>query len=193
MSWLNLPNMVSLGRLVSWPVLGWMIINEWYLPTFAILTVAGVNDWLDGFLARKMGINSIGSYLDPLADKVLIGSVVCAMMENDLLHPGLVGLVVARDVALAEGSRGLPALCVTVNETNDLKDDIATDDVKLELEAKPQMVQPLSDEGMKVEGYAMYRAGCKLKALEKVLRKLLQESASNIGDRVCEARNVREE
>ncbi|KAL9259340.1 Cardiolipin synthase (CMP-forming), mitochondrial-like protein [Drosera capensis] len=104
-NWLNLPNMVSLGRLVSGPVLGWMIINEWYLPAFAGLAVAGVSDWLDGFLARKMGISSVvGSYLDPLADKVLIGCVVLAMMDNNLLHPGLVGLVVARDVALVGGA-----------------------------------------------------------------------------------------
>ncbi|GAB2216557.1 hypothetical protein Droror1_Dr00024332, partial [Drosera rotundifolia] len=91
-----------------------MIVNEWYLPAFSNLAVAGVNDWLDGFLARKMGINFVvGSYIDPPADKVLIRCVVLAMMENNLLHPGLVGLVVARDVALTGGARGLLALCVT--------------------------------------------------------------------------------
>ena len=75
-------------------------MNEWYLPAFCGLAVSGATDWvsipvnasndlstypfypnlllsshfmlqLDGFLARKMGINSVfGSYLDPLADKV---------------------------------------------------------------------------------------------------------------------------
>ncbi|GAB2248926.1 hypothetical protein Droror1_Dr00012285 [Drosera rotundifolia] len=47
--------------------------------------------------------------------------------------------------------------------------------------------------GIQVEGYAMYRAVCKLKALMKVLRKLQQENALNIGGRVYEARNVEEE
>jgi phosphatidylglycerophosphate synthase len=48
-----------------------MIVNEWYLPAFGTLALSGASDWLDGFLARKMGINSVfGSYLDPLADKV---------------------------------------------------------------------------------------------------------------------------
>ncbi|KAL5972696.1 hypothetical protein ACLOJK_039501 [Asimina triloba] len=70
----NLPNFISLSRL------------------------------MDGFVARKMGINSvIGSYLDPLADKVLIGCVALAMVKKDLLHPGLVGLVVLRDAALISG------------------------------------------------------------------------------------------
>nr|CAB3474510.1 unnamed protein product [Digitaria exilis] len=102
---LNAPNLVSIGRMVSGPVIGWMIVNEWYLPAFATLAVSGASDWLDGFLARKMGINSVfGSYLDPLADKVLIGCVAVAMVQKDLLHPGLVGLVVMRDLLLVGGA-----------------------------------------------------------------------------------------
>lgn len=102
---LNLPNLVSIGRMVSGPVIGWMIVNEWYLPAFGTLALSGASDWLDGFLARKMGINSVfGSYLDPLADKVLICSVAVAMVENELLHPGLVGLVVVRDLLLVGGA-----------------------------------------------------------------------------------------
>ncbi|XP_072951530.1 CDP-diacylglycerol--glycerol-3-phosphate 3-phosphatidyltransferase 1, chloroplastic [Typha angustifolia] len=102
---LNLPNLVSISRMMSGPVIGWMIINEWYLPAFGALAISGATDWLDGFLARKMGINSVfGSYLDPLADKVLIGCVAVAMVKKDLLHPGLVGLVVVRDVALVSGA-----------------------------------------------------------------------------------------
>ncbi|KAL6853845.1 hypothetical protein ACP4OV_019874 [Aristida adscensionis] len=102
---LNAPNLVSIGRMVSGPVIGWMIVNEWYLPAFGALALSGASDWLDGFLARKMGINSVfGSYLDPLADKVLIGCVAVAMVEKDLLHPGLVGLVVLRDLLLVGGA-----------------------------------------------------------------------------------------
>lgn len=104
-NFLNLPNLVSISRMASGPVLGWMIINEWYLPAFAGLAISGATDWLDGYLARRMGINSaVGSYLDPLADKVLIGCVAIAMVENNLLHPGLVGLVVLRDVVLVGGA-----------------------------------------------------------------------------------------
>ncbi|KAL9236630.1 hypothetical protein vseg_011274 [Gypsophila vaccaria] len=104
-SFVNWPNFVSVSRLVSGPVLGWMIVNEWYLPAFAGLAISGASDWLDGYLARRMGINSVvGSYLDPLADKVLVGCVALAMVENNLLHPGLVGLVVLRDVMLVGGA-----------------------------------------------------------------------------------------
>ncbi|PNX67557.1 cardiolipin synthase-like protein [Trifolium pratense] len=42
---------------------------------------------MDGYVARKMKIDSVvGSYLDPLADKVLIGCVAVAMVHQDLLH-----------------------------------------------------------------------------------------------------------
>ncbi|KAK9092081.1 hypothetical protein Syun_026992 [Stephania yunnanensis] len=103
--YLNLPNWISLGRLVSGPVIGWMIVNEWYLASFMALAVSGATDWLDGYMARKMGINSVvGSYLDPLADKVLIGSVAVAMVEQDLLPSWLVGLVLFRDVGLISGA-----------------------------------------------------------------------------------------
>ncbi|XP_042497384.1 CDP-diacylglycerol--glycerol-3-phosphate 3-phosphatidyltransferase 1, chloroplastic [Macadamia integrifolia] len=104
-NFVNLPNLISLSRLVSGPLLGWLIINEWYLCAFVGLAVSGATDWLDGYVARKMGINSVvGSYLDPLADKVLIGCVALAMVKMDLLHPALVGLVVFRDVGLISGA-----------------------------------------------------------------------------------------
>nr|POF26801.1 cardiolipin synthase (cmp-forming), mitochondrial [Quercus suber] len=82
-----------------------MITDEWYSSALVGLALSGASDWLDGYMARKMRINSVvGSYLDPLADKVLIGSVALAMVHTDLLHPGLVGLVVLRDVFLVGGA-----------------------------------------------------------------------------------------
>ncbi|KAL3325384.1 hypothetical protein AABB24_036561 [Solanum stoloniferum] len=104
-SFLNLPNFISLSRMISGPFLAWMIIHDMYLPAFVGLAVSGATDWLDGYMARRMGINSVvGSYLDPLADKVLIAFVALAMVDKGLLHPGLVSLVVLRDVALVGGA-----------------------------------------------------------------------------------------
>ncbi|XP_030533425.1 cardiolipin synthase (CMP-forming), mitochondrial [Rhodamnia argentea] len=101
----NLPNLISMSRLISGPLLGWMIVNEWYTTAFVGLAISGATDWLDGYVARKMNINSVvGSYLDPLADKVLIGCVALAMVHNDLLPAELVGLVVLRDVFLVGGA-----------------------------------------------------------------------------------------
>ncbi|CAN4117418.1 unnamed protein product [Withania somnifera] len=86
-SFLNLPNLISLSRMISGPFLAWMIIHDMYLPAFVGLAVSGATDWLDGYMARRMGINSVvGSYLDPLADKVLIACVALAMVDKGLLH-----------------------------------------------------------------------------------------------------------
>lgn len=104
-SFVNLPNLVSMSRLVSGPFIAWMITNEMYSSAFVALSISGATDWLDGYIARRMKIDSVvGSYLDPLADKILIGCVALAMVHVDLLHPGLVGLVVLRDVALVGGA-----------------------------------------------------------------------------------------
>ncbi|KAK7363731.1 hypothetical protein VNO77_05884 [Canavalia gladiata] len=104
-SFVNLPNSISFTRLISGPLLAWMISNELYASAMIGLALSGGTDWLDGYVARKMKIDSVvGSYLDPLADKVLIGCVALAMVHKDLLHPGLVGLVVFRDVFLVGGA-----------------------------------------------------------------------------------------
>ncbi|MED6146338.1 hypothetical protein PIB30_033542 [Stylosanthes scabra] len=104
-SFVNAPNCISFVRLVSGPFLGWMITNEMYTSAMIGLAISGATDWLDGYVARKMKIDSVvGSYLDPLADKVLIACVAVAMVHKDLLHPGLVGIVVLRDVLLVGGA-----------------------------------------------------------------------------------------
>ncbi|KAJ1428752.1 CDP-alcohol phosphatidyltransferase [Sesbania bispinosa] len=104
-AYLNAPNLISFTRLISGPLLGWMISNDMYTSAMVGLAISGGTDWLDGYVARKMKIDSVvGSYLDPLADKVLIGCVAVAMVHKDLLHPGLVGLIVFRDVFLIGGA-----------------------------------------------------------------------------------------
>ncbi|KAI3740968.1 hypothetical protein L2E82_31443 [Cichorium intybus] len=136
-SFVNWPNFISMSRLVSGPVLGWMIMHDMYLPAFLGLVVSGATDWLDGYVARKMGINSVvGSYLDPLADKVLIGCVALAMVERGLLHSGLVALVVMRDVALVGGAVYIRATNLG-SESRSWSEFLNLDGIR------PQKVEPL--------------------------------------------------
>ncbi|CAK9231230.1 unnamed protein product [Sphagnum troendelagicum] len=101
----NWPNAISVARLLSGPLLAGMILQGFPRAALIGLALAGASDWLDGFVARKLGVNSVlGSYLDPLADKVLVGSIALSMAYAGLLHPALVALVVARDVVLLSGS-----------------------------------------------------------------------------------------
>ena len=63
-----------------------------------------VTDWADGYLARKLGHTSVlGSYLDPLGDKILIGALVGALGWQGVIPPWLVVVVLGRDVGLIGG------------------------------------------------------------------------------------------
>ncbi|KAG2427301.1 hypothetical protein HXX76_012497 [Chlamydomonas incerta] len=101
----NLPNAVSVARLVSGPVIGYWLVQGHYEAATLALAVSGASDWLDGWLARRLGASSVfGSYLDPLADKVLIGCVAAALLMNGAMPPWVAGVVVGRDVLLVAGS-----------------------------------------------------------------------------------------
>lgn len=102
---INWPNAISLGRLFSGPFLAWLIVEGLLQPAVVGLIISGASDWLDGYIARRRGIDSVfGTYLDPLADKVLIGCVALSMAHAGYLPPALVALVIARDAALIGGS-----------------------------------------------------------------------------------------
>eukprot|EP00198_Chlamydomonas_reinhardtii_P009736 XP_001699073.1 phosphatidylglycerophosphate synthase-like protein [Chlamydomonas reinhardtii] len=101
----NLPNAVSVARLVSGPLIGYWLVQGHYEAATLALAVSGASDWLDGWLARRLGASSVfGSYLDPLADKVLIGCVAAALLMNGAMPGWVAGVVVGRDVLLVAGS-----------------------------------------------------------------------------------------
>ncbi|KAL4853004.1 Cardiolipin synthase (CMP-forming) [Chlorella vulgaris] len=87
----NLPNALSMLRL---------LLGPWSLAV-PVLAVSAATDWADGYAARHLDQPSvIGSYLDPLADKVLICSVIAALGWSGVLPAPVVALVVGRDVVL---------------------------------------------------------------------------------------------
>eukprot|EP00775_Hariotina_reticulata_P011990 gene11990-12134_t len=79
-SWLALPNLLSLSRAAAGPWVAVLIANQQWPLAAAITAAAGVTDWLDGYLARCLGHTSkLGSYLDPLADKIFVGCIIGAL------------------------------------------------------------------------------------------------------------------
>ncbi|GAQ82308.1 Cardiolipin Synthase [Klebsormidium nitens] len=97
----NLPNGISMARLISGPAIGGLIVAGYHRAALGALVVAGLSDWLDGYVAKHYNhASTLGSYLDPLADKVLMGSVAVALAWQGTLPVWLVSLVVARDGAL---------------------------------------------------------------------------------------------
>jgi cardiolipin synthase len=98
---LNLPNLITIGRILLVPVIVWAIGSNRMLFAFLLFLAAGISDAIDGFLAKRLGMTSaIGAYLDPLADKALIVSVYVALGISGGLPPWLVILVVSRDIMI---------------------------------------------------------------------------------------------
>lgn len=101
---LNLPNLISLGRLLLVPLAIWLILAGRYGAAFWVFIVAGVSDALDGFIAKRFDRRTrFGALLDPAADKALLVSVYVTLGLAHQLWTSLVILVVFRDVLIVGG------------------------------------------------------------------------------------------
>ena len=101
---LNLPNLISLGRLLLVPLAISLILEGRYWAAFWVFVVAGVSDALDGFIAKRFDRRTrLGALLDPLADKVLLVSVYVTLGIAGQIWAWLVVLVVFRDVMIIGG------------------------------------------------------------------------------------------
>ncbi|MGK7889682.1 MAG: CDP-diacylglycerol--glycerol-3-phosphate 3-phosphatidyltransferase [Leptolyngbyaceae cyanobacterium] len=102
---LNVPNSITLSRLLGIPVILYLL----HAPTvghrwWAVAIFVGVagTDWLDGYLARRLNqITEMGKFLDPLVDKLLVLIVLLALIEMGLVPAWAVGLILARELAIA--------------------------------------------------------------------------------------------
>lgn len=97
----NLPNLISLMRLLLVPLTVWLILSDAYALAFTTFLVAGISDGIDGFLARRFDWRTrLGAYLDPLADKALVVSVFVTLGLLKMIPAWLVIMVVSRDVLI---------------------------------------------------------------------------------------------
>lgn len=99
---LTVPNLLTMLRMVLAPVLGYLVLQEAYTPACGVFVVAGLTDMLDGFIARNFRnqTSALGSFIDPLADKLLISILFVSLTAVNLLPVALTVLVVTRDVCL---------------------------------------------------------------------------------------------
>src|SRR6202453_4786737 len=97
----NLPNFITLARMLMTPVAVMMIISQRFFPAFLIFILAGVSDAIDGFIAKRFALRTeLGAYLDPLADKALLVSIYVALAVVGALPSTLAIVVVARDLII---------------------------------------------------------------------------------------------
>ena len=115
---MNLPNWVTLSRLLGLPVILYCLQNptaETRWLSLAIFLVAAMTDWLDGYLARKLNqVTELGKFLDPLVDKLLVLAPLLALIELEQLPAWGVFLILARELSVA-GWRVTPSLTGNVS------------------------------------------------------------------------------
>jgi len=101
---LNIPNLLTILRILLTPLLVIFLINERYDLAFVVFAAAGISDGLDGFLARVMKQKTrIGAILDPIADKALLASAYITLAVMGLVPNWLAVTVISRDIIIVFG------------------------------------------------------------------------------------------
>ena len=102
---MNIPNLITLGRILLVPIVVWAIATPGAMwIAFVLFLAAGVSDAVDGYLAKRFEMTTeLGAYLDPLADKALIVSIYLTLGINGFIPRWLVILVVSRDILIVGG------------------------------------------------------------------------------------------
>jgi cardiolipin synthase len=97
----NIPNSLTLARIVLVPLVVWLIITHEMTAAFLLFLAAGMSDAADGFVAKRYGWRSeLGAYLDPIADKALLVSIYVTLGLAGHLPVWLVIAVVSRDILI---------------------------------------------------------------------------------------------
>ena len=101
---MNLPNIISLARLLTVPVVVYLILHRYDAAAFLLCVAAGVSDAIDGYLAKRLGqASELGALLDPIADKTLLVGVYLSLGHMEHIATWLVILVVSRDLLIVGG------------------------------------------------------------------------------------------
>ena len=105
---MNLPNKLTVGRIIAVPFFVIAYMLEWYLVAFAIFILASITDMLDGKIARKYNlISNFGKFADPLADKILVYSAFCLFIGE--LMPAWMLIVILTREFVVSGIRAVAA------------------------------------------------------------------------------------
>ena len=100
----SLPNIITGLRLLAVPVVVALLLDNAFIAAFWLIVAAGVSDGLDGFLAKRLdAVTRLGTYLDPIADKLLLVSVSLCLAHLGFLPGWFVALVLLRDLLIIGG------------------------------------------------------------------------------------------
>jgi cardiolipin synthase len=111
---LTLPNLLTLSRIVTVPLLAallwWPSWRLGYGLAFGVYCLMGVTDYFDGYLARAQGaVSKLGIFLDPIADKIMVAAVILVLTAQGILTGPYVGdmhviaglVILVREIAVS--------------------------------------------------------------------------------------------
>ncbi|MDB5039119.1 MAG: CDP-diacylglycerol--glycerol-3-phosphate 3-phosphatidyltransferase [Bacteriovoracaceae bacterium] len=114
-----IPNLLTVSRVFAIPLVAGLAYYQWNYTAAFMFSLAGISDYVDGWIARKYHYESkLGMLLDPLADKLIIVSTMIMLMwlgrldiaikgePAELVPPVLVIVTVGREIAIT-GLRGI--------------------------------------------------------------------------------------
>ena len=101
----NIPNILTMLRFVLIPFILYFLSIDNYILTFVFLTLSGITDVLDGFIARKLNfITDFGKLIDPLADKATQLLTLGALVLKNIIPLWILGLLVLKEFVMIAGA-----------------------------------------------------------------------------------------
>lgn len=123
----TLPNILTLSRIAALPLLAFLLWwPEWrvgYGLAFVLYVLMGITDYFDGYLARTSGaVSRLGIFLDPIADKIMVATVILTLTAQGILRGPYVGdmhviaglVILVREIAVSGLREFLGGLQVSV-------------------------------------------------------------------------------
>ena len=99
---MNLPNKLTVARMIAVPFFIAAYMLEFYIVAFVLFVAASVTDFFDGYLARKHNlVSNFGKIMDPLADKILVYSAFCLMVDDNTIAGWMLIVILAREFVVA--------------------------------------------------------------------------------------------
>ena len=107
---LNLPNILTLTRIATIPLIAALLMSPTQSAGFwaaVLFSLASITDWLDGYLARRMGIVTVfGKFLDPIADKLIVMAALIMILPFGRVPAWMVLVILGREIIIT-GLRGI--------------------------------------------------------------------------------------
>ena len=98
----TLPNALTAFRIFLVPILVVFLLTDYRLVGVSVFIIASLTDWFDGYLARtRKQITTLGQFLDPIADKLLVSAAFISLVELGLAPAWMVVIIIGRELAIS--------------------------------------------------------------------------------------------